>query len=299
MEYICVCGKIFNSSQSINAHKKSCKEYLGEDRYNEIQKKQKSSYEKISNKLKENGKIKKEEKLNQIRVCEKCEKEYCWKNTYPFCSKRFCSKFCSHSFSANKNREVKISKLMQTLSQKGVGVKKIYFCKHCGKEIISSKQRKYCSVECSNKEGLTKGKTWKCKDSSKMGGVREKGGKIKKYITYINRLNEKMVLNQEEVIVAQYLDRLNLKWHRNWTGFFYIDLNGKNRNFYPDFYIEDYDLYVEYKGWIDKKNLHKMTSAMKNNSFKLKIIYSNNKRYKDLGTNLDDIKTTTNNLLFD
>lgn len=236
-------------------------------------------------------------------ICPKCGKEF-ENNT----KRKFCSRKCAngHIVSQEQKLKTKISlrkhyankKLLLYLNDSEINNSKIpYFktCSRCGKDFMCySRNRKNCDNCYCNKN-----MHYAVKNSSNMGGIREKGGKTKEYIIYINRLNEKMTLNKEEIQVAQYLDRLNLNWHRNWNGFCYIDLKGKKRKFYPDFYIEDYDLYVEYKGWIDKKNLHKMTNALENNNFKLKIIYSNDKRYKDLGINLDDIKTTTNNLLFD
>ena len=50
-----------------------------------------------------------------------------------------------------------------------------------------------------------------------------------------------------ELIFAQYLDKNNIKWVKNSKGFSYI-WEGKERTYYPDFYLEDYNLYIEIKG---------------------------------------------------
>ena len=50
-----------------------------------------------------------------------------------------------------------------------------------------------------------------------------------------------------ELIFAQYLDKYNIKWVKNSKGFQYI-WDSRERTYYPDFYLEDYDLYIEIKG---------------------------------------------------
>ena len=50
-----------------------------------------------------------------------------------------------------------------------------------------------------------------------------------------------------ELIFAQYLDKNNIKWIKNSKGFSYIWEN-RERTYYPDFYLKDYDLYIEIKG---------------------------------------------------
>lgn len=242
-----------------------------------------------------------------ITICPKCGKEF-ENNT----NRKFCTRSCanSHIQTKEQNYSRKLKRKKKYLNPQNPNYRKLlqelidkkeeklpYFgiCSRCGKEFIFYKKgRKNCD-DCKCNKGLH----YKVKNSSKMGGIREKGGKTKNYIKYINKLNEEMILNLSEYEVAKYLDRLNLKWHRNWKGFEYIDLLGRKRKYYPDFYVEDFDLYIEYKGWINKENSHKMKSALENNNFKLKIIYSSDQRYKNLGLNLDQIKDNNINLLLE
>lgn len=238
-------------------------------------------------------------------ICPKCGVEF-ENNT----KRRFCSRKCANSHKQtdeqNYHRMLKKRKYLnpQTEEYKELlknllkNKEKLPFfktCSRCGKEFMSyNYERKNCD-DCK----CNKNMNYTIKNPSKMGGLREKGGKTKEYINYTNRLKESMLLNKDEVKVAKYLDRLELNWHRNWNGFDYIDLNGKNRKFYPDFYIDDFDLYVEYKGWIDSKISHKMKNSLQLNNFKLKIIYSNDKRYKKLGLNLEQIENCYDNLLLE
>lgn len=50
-----------------------------------------------------------------------------------------------------------------------------------------------------------------------------------------------------ESIFANYLNKNNIKWIKNKKSFRYIFENEKH-SYYPDFYLEDFDLYVEIKG---------------------------------------------------
>lgn len=116
-----------------------------------------------------------------------------------------------------------------------------------------------------------------------MGGPRPGGG-YSKMLPYTSKHGEEMKLNSEEIKAAQYLDSISYIWSRNWKGFPYVDFEGEDRKFYPDFYLKDLDLYVEYKGWITDKMRHKMNMANKNNAdLKLLIIVGDNKRYFDDG----------------
>ena len=284
MEYICSCGKVFSSSQAINGHKAKCKVHLGEEKYLQFYNNQIKKINQVKEKLKAFYAKKREIELDKIRICEKCKEEYTWKKTQPFYSKRFCSKHCSHSHNISEEQKQKTSKSLRlTHSQNDIKLKNYlilhpneenipYFkkCSRCGVEFICyNRHRKNCD-NCKGNKGLH----YKVKDSSKMGGLREKGGKVKKYITYTNKYNNTMVLNQYECKIAEYLDTLSYEWNRNLKGFNYIDEKGKLRKFYPDFYISDLDLYVEFKGWNVSWMKHKMKDAQfRNPDLKLKIIY--------------------------
>ena len=58
-----------------------------------------------------------------------------------------------------------------------------------------------------------------------------------------------VILNGKwELIVAKYLDINNIKWERPSIPFEYIWEN-KTHLYYPDFYLSDYDMYLEVKGY--------------------------------------------------
>ena len=52
-----------------------------------------------------------------------------------------------------------------------------------------------------------------------------------------------------ELAFAQLLDKHEIRWTKNSTICFpFVDSGGKHRRYYPDFYLEDYDYWVEIKG---------------------------------------------------
>jgi hypothetical protein len=58
---------------------------------------------------------------------------------------------------------------------------------------------------------------------------------------------------------VKWCDDKHIKWERNKRSFDY-DWNGK-RSYYPDFYLEDYDIYVEVKGYERERDRAKWSSV--------------------------------------
>lgn len=210
--------------------------------------------------------------------CEYCNIEH--SGTYG--SGRFCSSFCARGFSSRDKRE-EINKKVSAKLKKEPKEPKQYLkiCRWCSKKFTTTnKNKKFCSQSCTGHH-----------KKPGNGGPRDGGGKSKVH-TYESKIAGKIKLNNDEIIVAKILDSLNLKWSRNnYKGFEYINLDGKKRKYYPDFYVEDFDAYIEYKGFVTHDMQYKMSQAQKLNKIKLLIIYSNDKRYKHLGLNLSQIQS--------
>lgn len=230
-------------------------------------------------------------------ICENCKIPHDGK----YGSGRFCGLKCARGFST-KNKRLEINaKVSKTLSLNRITIK----CQICSKDFLAKVcrdgkiYRKLCSKVCSKiycrKNVL--GKRWTVSDSSKMGGLRDGGGRTKT-TPYINNFSEEMHLNKEEVRVAIELDKSGFLWKRNFVGFKYTNLDGKNRKFYPDFYIPELNLFIEYKGWVTDEMTHKMNDAKdKNLDLNLLIIYSENKRYANLGLNISQFLTNSKDIL--
>lgn len=205
---------------------------------------------------------------------------------------------CKNELSKIKNKSNNIKFDIIKRKNKKFNVTKIYFteislhndilniCEMCGKPFIRNTYKKFCSPSCLGKYG---GKSKKI-NTSKMGGLRPGGGKSMQY-EYDSIIAGKMKLNIEEIRVAKCLDILNVNWKRNWNYFKYIDIDNKLKKYYPDFYVYDYNYYIEYKGWLTDSMKNKMNMAQKYNNFNLLIIYGNDRRYKNLGLNLEQIES--------
>jgi predicted nuclease of restriction endonuclease-like RecB superfamily len=78
-----------------------------------------------------------------------------------------------------------------------------------------------------------------------------------------------------EVAMAERLDALGIKWIRNPSiKLKYLTRSRRVRNYIPDFYLPDYDLYIEVKGYWTDAARHKMKSVQINNDVKILILES-------------------------
>lgn len=214
-------------------------------------------------------------------------------------SKRYKRKFCSNSCS-NKRVHSDETKKKISLKLSNRNINQLRYdnriCLNCKNKINKRNKSGYCK-KCVKSTDFFRSKLRKPKSNSEnMGGLREGGGRSK-VLEYVSNTAGKILLNKHEIKIAKALDLLNIKWNRNYKGFEYTDKRGKKRKFHPDFYIEDFDLYIEYKGWVTSEINHKMNDAVKNNNFKLLIIYSNDKRYKKLGLSMDEVVKNPNIIL--
>lgn len=74
-------------------------------------------------------------------------------------------------------------------------------------------------------------------------------GRAKKY-SYVSVRGDTFVLDGTwELLTAKYLDYLGLSWKKNKNKFYYTNLVGKESTYTPDFYVEDWDTYIEVKGY--------------------------------------------------
>lgn len=87
-------------------------------------------------------------------------------------------------------------------------------------------------------------------------GWMPKAGRCKK-ISYSSPIaGEIKVDGTWELEVAQYLDGIGVKWKRNKNRFAYM-YEGKERFYTPDFFVEDYNCYIEVKGYETEKDRSK------------------------------------------
>jgi hypothetical protein len=63
-----------------------------------------------------------------------------------------------------------------------------------------------------------------------------------------------------ELIVAMWLDKKNIKWTKR-VRYFEYEWNGTVRKYFPDFYLEDLDVYIEVKGYETDRDTQKWKSV--------------------------------------
>ena len=73
-----------------------------------------------------------------------------------------------------------------------------------------------------------------------------------------------------EVAVAKSLNENSIQWIRPKTGFVWTD---KGNKYYPDFFLPDFDVYLDPKNsYLIKKDAYKISEASKRNSIKVIIL---------------------------
>jgi hypothetical protein len=77
-----------------------------------------------------------------------------------------------------------------------------------------------------------------------------------------------------ELKYAKKLNKQKLDWYYERDSFQYIDINGRMRTYTPDFYITEYDKYIEVKGknLLDDGDLYKTNWVRKNASINIEIV---------------------------
>lgn len=177
--------------------------------------------------------------------CLKCQTLFNPKTKWGF--KKFCSPACSNSRIRTEEFKKQASEYAKNNPKgwaknpnnvNGVKANKLKWeklrqkltCKECQQEFevpYSQRKRKYCSVRCSNKNKYHQ-------NSNKKKTCIYKGFRMD---------------SGAELVFAQQCDLLNIKWIKNTKIFFtFINSSGSTSKYYPDFYLEQHDIWVEIKG---------------------------------------------------
>jgi hypothetical protein len=89
------------------------------------------------------------------------------------------------------------------------------------------------------------------KDHPESYSTKNVSGRCKNYIYKGHTLKGKW-----ELITAMWLDSLNVLWERDIKPFPYF-WDGKWRNYFPDFYLPEYKIYIEVKGFKRERDISK------------------------------------------
>ncbi len=91
---------------------------------------------------------------------------------------------------------------------------------------------------------------------SKFGGYKENSGRCK-HIKFIKK--DGIIVNLQgswENRLAEFLDVKNIMWDRNKIGYKYLYQN-KEKLYFPDFYLKDFNVFIEVKGYETNKDKEK------------------------------------------
>jgi len=175
-------------------------------------------------------------------------------------SKKFCSKICANNYSRRFVDYSKVSKTLKNSWSSGKITKKkkniiISNCQICNQTILTT--RKTCSKECYLKL-LSK----QTRENVNCGGETN----YKKY-EYKNISMD----SSWEVELAKFLDSKSIEWKRSKKMmFFWTDLKNEKRRYYPDFYLPQYDLYLDPKNkFLIPRDRYKINKVIEENNIKI------------------------------
>lgn len=85
-----------------------------------------------------------------------------------------------------------------------------------------------------------------------------------------------------ELKVAKELDINNIKWTRP-KPFPYVDKNGINRKYYPDFYLKDFNVYLDPKNnFLEKKDKYKIQAVEELNMVKIIVLNKDSLKWDEI-----------------
>lgn len=123
------------------------------------------------------------------------------------------------------------------------------------------------------KVSLTGGATWSKSKRSEVaksngfGGYRSNAGRSQKYNVLDSFGNKVTLQSSYELLCSEILDRLRIIWIRPKA----LKYNGKR--YFPDFYLPDYDLYLDPKNdYLAKLDEQKIACVREQNSVKVIIL---------------------------
>jgi len=284
-KYQCVCGALFDNAQKFNGHKSHCKVHQIQkhgslDKYNEnISKWVNAGIECTLNKQKLskiNNKNKLDQWLLEQHKCKTCNKIM----TEFYGSGIYCSRTCANKRKLSDKTKQKISSTIKYNTTHK-------YCLDCSKILKASNKSGYCANCYKNHKVISESTRQKLRESAikrQFGGFnfRNKG------IYYKGQKLD----SSYEVTVAKSLDENNIKWIRP-KSIYYTDNTGKRRRYIPDFYLPDYNVYLDPKNdylinSINKSlgysDIDKINWVMQQNNVKVVILNKNQLQWEIIKT---------------
>jgi len=223
------------------------------------------------------------EKLGEYKeftVC--CDKVDCGKKfivverekKFPKKEKYYCSRKCANTRNHTEKSKNKIKKSIKNFHKdkeiahpkkrnKQNRILKEHDCIICSSKFMGSGKVKACSPTCS-----TVLRSRNSRENSNCGGKRNSHR-----IKYKQTDGKIITLESSyEVSLAKDLDKNNIRWKRP-EYIFYTDNKGKQRRYYPDFYLIDLDVYLDPKNdYLITKDRLKIESVAKQNNIRIFVL---------------------------
>lgn len=251
MEHICsYCSLQFDTGPKLGSHKRNCQ--LNPNRASRIQRIAESNTR---------------PRLTYNFTCEKCGTPFQLELRSTQLKQKNCGRFCSRSC-ANIRVHSSESKQKIAATLAGKATPRTCTCKYCG--VSLPPRRSACRPRChAMKTAISASLSEALK--GKTGGYRERGGRGKG-----SHYKEVWLDSTWELAFVKRLDQLSIRWERD-VGkhrFPYVDSLGRERLYFPDFYLPEFECYVEVKGYWTSIVKQKIDAAVSRNQFKLIVIDS-------------------------
>ena len=205
------------------------------------------------------------------KICPKCQTPH--NKTGIFCSRKcansrgtrtedFKLKVSSKLKGKNYQTEESIRKGILSKGKTPFSDKMNTTCKVCDRD-TNTKHRKTCSDECYRK--LVKLQSQQHPSC---------GGQKHTHRTKIINIKNEIFVSESsyEVELSEILNDLNIYWIRP-SFFWYKDVKGNSRRYYPDFYLPDYNLYLDPKNeYLIKTDINKIINASNQNNIYVIVI---------------------------
>lgn len=217
----------------------------------------------------------KQKQLNNIKsyalnpnICSYCKENL----PYEKRGNKYCNATCA-GLNQPKKKHTQKTKDKIRKSVLKTGYKNIYYkstriyynnCIQCKFLFIKPTNRLTCTDECKNKILST----------TALKNSKLRGNKNKHAEWYISPIAGRVWTESSwERILAKDLDKHQIKWERPKGHFKWIDQTGKQRRYYPDFYLPDLDLYIDPKNpYLTKKDEYKINYVRDTHNINLLII---------------------------
>lgn len=200
------------------------------------------------------------------KICSMCGQKFITSDAKK--SPKYCSAICAKNYSRQFVDKSKISASMKLAWKRGD------FEKFKSKSKINNKYKLKCII--CNKNFLNRSK--KVKTCSKLCFSKLLSAQSRKNPNCGGETNYKKYIYKNiymdsswEVKLAEFLDLNNIIWERSKKlVFLWTDIDNKKRRYHPDFYLPEYNLYLDPKNkFLMKKDQFKIKQVIKENNINL------------------------------